>query len=181
MTSHPYALAERERKARWARRDLSMHPLTDMEKAERRHHKATMRWAASLWLGPIGIAMIVGTVFDEIQTPGLVVCTMAASWILAVVAYLFLNAVSAYVGPDTLFWINALSITLTATLLLAAMLTGTVGTLISPPPFNIAGTLICAMALPFWPFLWRQMRGRFATDYERMLDQSNAPHAGIIE
>lgn len=175
MTGNAYQQVEAERKTRWARRDFSVHPLTDMEKAERRHYRVNKRWMSALWLTPLVVGTALGLPLGEWETPVLIAMSTFLAWALALVCYLIAGWIMGEPSARVVFWLSATAIVISGTglfmLLFVAAAEGV--------PL-LTGVLVSALT-PFWPFVWRHFRNKHITDYERLLADAGAPPERIVE
>ncbi|MGE0371640.1 MAG: hypothetical protein AB7G40_05530 [Hyphomonadaceae bacterium] len=174
MTGNAYQQIETERKTRWARRDFSLHPLTDMEKAERRYHRLKGWWASLLWLSPLVAGAILGAPLGEWETPVLVAMTTFFAWALTLVMYLVAGWLLGEPSARVVFWISAIAIIVAGLGLFLLLLA------VAAEAPLLSGLLVSALQ-PFWPFLWRRLRDGHPTDYERMLADAATPPQGIVE
>jgi hypothetical protein len=173
-------MAEQERRLRWARRDNSLHPLTDVEKAERRHYSMHGLWMWIFLLGPVVASAALDIVFGAaLLTPLLVGIAMLSGWFCTVIGYAFASWILPYVADSVRFWMMTIGTWIAA---------GGIAIVIFPVAiqngeyFRLAlPTLLTAVLLPFWPFVWRRLRWSRRSDYERQLDEANTSASGIIE
>lgn len=174
MTGNAYQQVEAERKTRWVRRDFSLHPLTATEKAERRHHRVSAWWMRLLWLTPLGTGAAFGLPLGEWETPVLIGMSTFFAWALALVSYLIAGWLMGEPSARVVFWISAAAIGVAGFGLFLLLL------LMAAEAPLLSGLLVSALQ-PFWPFVWRRLRDRHPTDYERMLAESATPLQGIVE
>lgn len=174
MNGNAYQQIEAERKTRWARRDFSLHPLTDMEKAERRHHRAHGRWMSALWLTPLVVGTALGVPLGEWETPVLIAMSTFFAWALTLVMYLFAGWLVGEPSARIIFWISATSIIVAGLGLFLLLF------VVAAQAPLLSGLLVSALQ-PFWPFVWRHFRNKHVTDYERMLAHAGALPQAIVE
>lgn len=174
MTGNAYQQVETERKTRWARRDFSMHPLTDMEKAERRHYRVTKRWMSALWLTPLVVGTALGLPLGEWETPVLMAMSTFFAWALALVCYLIAGWLMGEPSARVIFWISATAISISGLGLFILLF------IVAAEAPLLTGLLVSALT-PFWPFVWRHFRNKHVTNYERLLAESATPPQGIVE
>lgn len=174
MTGNAYEQVEQERRVRWARRDFSAHPLTDAEKAERRHYRVNRRWMKALWLTPVVVGAALGLPLGEWETPVLLAMSTFFAWALALVLYLIAGWIVGEPSARVIFWISAVPMIIAGLGLFLLLL----GVASEAPLFT--GLLVSALQ-PLWPFVWRRFRNKHVTDYERMLADAAAPPQGIVE
>lgn len=174
MTGNTYQQIETERRTRWARRDFSMHPLTEMEKAERRHYRVNGRWMRALWLSPLAVGTALGLPLGEWETPVLLAMSTFFAWALALVGYLIAGWLMGEPSARVIFWISATAIAISGLGLFLLLC------VVAAEAPLLTGILVSALQ-PFWPFVWRHFRNKHISDYERMLANANQPPQGIVE
>jgi hypothetical protein len=175
--SSPHEHVQHERRTRWARRDASQHPLTEMEKAERRHHQARGQFNVLFWLAPVAFGALLDVPFGSFpQTALLTGGAVVASYLVALVLFIVAGAVLPYIGDRTVLVLHTAAMCLASGGLALLLLDVANGELLQVIP-----SLIATALLPLWPYAWRRVRGLRRTDYQKRLTESDAPPQGIIE
>jgi hypothetical protein len=173
----PHEHVQHERQTRWARRDASQHPLTEMEKAERRHHQARGQFNVLFWLTPVALGALLDLPFGSFpQTALLTGGAVVSSYLIALVLFIVAGAVLPYIDDRTVLILHTAAMCVASGGLALLLLDVANGEL----P-QIIPSLIATALLPFWPHAWRRLRRVRRTDYEKRLAESNAPPQGIIE
>jgi hypothetical protein len=168
MTSiPPYQQQAREREARNARRDASPIPLSQQERAERRHHSIVGLWRQVFFWGPTVFALALQLIFGGFWVAVVVTFVMRSAAL--VVGGLTLRLLDQFLTISQGGWVafnNVISaiaagVGVIATYQYIANSNG--------PMSELWLTAAGCGAVAIWPMLYSALRSANPTDYERII------------